>query len=237
VILYCNCSYSDIVPETVRKAVRAALAGAGGDVVAVPDLCRLSAEKDVRLNELAAMSGLRVVACYPRAVRWLFCAGGAPLNEDAAFFNMREQPVEELHAITGTPSTGNQNALAGIEKDGEWVPWFPVVDYDRCEDCKQCIEFCIFGVYSMSPEGRITVTSPRNCKNNCPACARICPAAAIIFPKCPDVPINGAEPVEVKETVGTGPVPLTEGDELDELLEKRRKRAAAFRAARTGQPK
>ena len=33
---------------------------------------------------------------------------------------------------------------------------------------------------------------PANCKTNCPACARICPEAAIMFPKLEEAPINGA---------------------------------------------
>ncbi len=32
-------------------------------------------------------------------------------------------------------------------------------------------------------EGKVIVTNPKGCKNNCPACARICPHTAIIFPK------------------------------------------------------
>ena len=37
------------------------------------------------------------------------------------------------------------------------------------------------------------MANPQSCKNNCPACARICPEAAIIFPKVGESPINGAE--------------------------------------------
>ena len=39
---------------------------------------------------------------------------------------------------------------------------------------------------------KVRVANPRACKNNCPACARVCPQLAIIFPKCKDSPINGA---------------------------------------------
>ncbi len=38
----------------------------------------------------------------------------------------------------------------------------------------------------------MVVAHPESCKNNCPACARICPETAIIFPKVGESPINGA---------------------------------------------
>jgi NAD-dependent dihydropyrimidine dehydrogenase PreA subunit len=68
-----------------------------------------------------------------------------------------------------------------------------VLDYARCTSCGQCFEFCLFGVYTKTSEGKVLVAHPESCKNNCPACARICPEAAIIFPKVGESPINGAE--------------------------------------------
>ncbi|HEX8311367.1 MAG TPA: ferredoxin family protein, partial [Chthoniobacteraceae bacterium] len=32
---------------------------------------------------------------------------------------------------------------------GQWKPWFPVIDYDRCTNCMQCLSFCLFGVYGV----------------------------------------------------------------------------------------
>jgi NAD-dependent dihydropyrimidine dehydrogenase PreA subunit len=75
----------------------------------------------------------------------------------------------------------------------DWPAWFPVLDRQRCTDCKQCLNFCLFDVYAVDDAGRVQVRNPANCKNECPACARVCPQAAIIFPKYPDAPINGAE--------------------------------------------
>lgn len=78
-------------------------------------------------------------------------------------------------------------------KPGLWPPWFPAIDYDRCTNCLQCLSFCLFGVYGVDAQGRIRVERSQNCKNNCPACARVCPEAAIIFPKYKAAPINGGE--------------------------------------------
>lgn len=74
---------------------------------------------------------------------------------------------------------------------GGWKPWFPVIDYDRCTNCMQCLSFCLFGVYGADTEGHIQVQSQDNCKTNCPACSRVCPEAAIMFPKYKAGPING----------------------------------------------
>ncbi len=76
-------------------------------------------------------------------------------------------------------------------QQGGWKPWFPVIDYDRCTNCMQCLSFCLFGVYGADREGHIQVQNQDNCKTNCPACSRVCPEAAIMFPKYKAGPING----------------------------------------------
>ncbi len=82
-------------------------------------------------------------------------------------------------------------AETGAAKHGEWKPWFPVIDYDRCTNCMQCLSFCLFGVYGVDGDKRIQVQNNDNCKTNCPACSRVCPEAAIMFPKYKAGPING----------------------------------------------
>ena len=79
----------------------------------------------------------------------------------------------------------------GAAKHGEWKPWFPVIDYDRCTNCMQCLSFCLFGVYGVDEQQRIQAQNHDNCKTNCPACSRVCPEAAIMFPKYKAGPING----------------------------------------------
>lgn len=74
---------------------------------------------------------------------------------------------------------------------GAWKPWFPVIDYDRCTNCMQCLSFCLFGVYGVDAAKQIQVQNNDNCKTNCPACSRVCPEAAIMFPKYKAGPING----------------------------------------------
>ncbi|MGC8743459.1 MAG: hypothetical protein ACP5T0_06240 [Verrucomicrobiia bacterium] len=81
--------------------------------------------------------------------------------------------------------------LKSNQQQARWYPWFPVVDFERCTNCMQCLSFCLFGVFGTDEEGNLRILSPENCKTNCPACARVCPEGAIIFPKHQSDSING----------------------------------------------
>ena len=196
-LVYCHCAYWPALPADAKKAVRAGMAGLGVAVEAVPDLCELAARKDPSLRRWAETPGLRIVACHPRAVRWLFAYAGAPLAADVAICNMRldsaEAILERLHlAPRELTGGGGRKQDFPAKQQGEWVPWFPVIDYGRCQGCRQCAEFCLFGVYGIEG-GTVRVTQPDHCKTGCPACARVCPHSAIIFPKFKDGPISGGE--------------------------------------------
>jgi NAD-dependent dihydropyrimidine dehydrogenase PreA subunit len=70
--------------------------------------------------------------------------------------------------------------------------WYPVIDYNRCTNCLECIDFCLFGVYGIDHKERILVENQDNCKRGCPACSRVCPVNAIIFPEHKTPAIAGA---------------------------------------------
>lgn len=101
-----------------------------------------------------------------------------------------------------------------------------MIDRERCTSCRQCLEFCLFGVYGFE-DGRVEVRQPRNCKPHCPACARICPHAAIIFPKHNEAPIDGAPIVDEEAEKARARRDLHEllGTDLDAALAERRRRA------------
>ena len=82
---------------------------------------------------------------------------------------------------------------SGSYKNEGWKPWFPVIDYERCTNCMQCLSFCLFDVYGVDSEQVIQVQNEAKCKTNCPACSRVCPEVAILFPKYGQGPINGAD--------------------------------------------
>ena len=98
-ILYCHCAYAQVVPKTVKEDVLRRLTESGLAFDAVADLCELSARGDPALRQLAGDGDLRIAACYPRAVRWLFSAGGSPLpGEGVEILNMR---VDDAETVTG----------------------------------------------------------------------------------------------------------------------------------------
>ncbi|GBD35164.1 hypothetical protein HRbin36_00269 [bacterium HR36] len=70
--------------------------------------------------------------------------------------------------------------------------WYPVIDYSRCTNCLECLNFCLFGVYSVTADGLIYVNHQDECRKGCPACSRVCPEHAIIFPEYKSPAIAGA---------------------------------------------
>jgi Pyruvate/2-oxoacid:ferredoxin oxidoreductase delta subunit len=201
-VLYCHCANAKVIPAATKTAVLEGLNEAHVEFEAVPDLCEMAARGDTRLRELASAPGLTVAACYPRAVKWLFASAGAQLPEATTkVWNMRVETPEAV--VDGVLNSGvRRNALADVPVPGPeaqlaptsgWKPWFPVIDYSRCTNCMQCLSFCLFDVYGVSADQKIQVQNQSNCKTECPACSRVCPEVAIMFPKYRHGPINGDE--------------------------------------------
>jgi len=71
--------------------------------------------------------------------------------------------------------------------------WYPVIDYSRCTNCMECLDFCLFGVYDVDLFDRIKVENQDQCKKGCPACSRVCPEQAIMFPEYKSPAIAGAD--------------------------------------------
>ena len=202
-IIFCQCKYAQVLPEPVKTAALKALTESGQTFELVDDLCELSARRDATMARIASSGAVKIAACFPRAVKWLFHAAGTPLREDQAeVVNLRSLSAEQAQTAVLNPAIspnippGNSVREDGPKpalksEVGSWKPWFPVIDYDRCTNCMQCLSFCLFGVYGVDDEKRIQVQNQDNCKTNCPACSRVCPEAAIMFPKYKAGPING----------------------------------------------
>ena len=98
-ILYCHCQYAKVVPPEVKAAVLRKLADSGVAFEAVADLCEMSARRDPSLQRLAQGGSVKIAACFPRAVKWLFHAANADLPLDAAeVLNMRVDSAEKIVA-------------------------------------------------------------------------------------------------------------------------------------------
>ncbi len=108
-ILYCHCQYARVLPDEVKRTVLRKLCESGQPFEAVSDLCEMSARHDPTLARLAASGPVKIAACFPRAVKWLFAAADAPLTmEDTEVVNLRTLTAEDacsaLFSATVTPN-------------------------------------------------------------------------------------------------------------------------------------
>jgi NAD-dependent dihydropyrimidine dehydrogenase PreA subunit len=220
-IIVCQCGFADAVPQEVKTAVKDGLSARRG-VWAVMDLCGLAARKDPRLLEAAANPRLAVIACHPRAVRWLLRWAGVETADAIRFWNLRTQDAATILAGLGAAGDDACDSVWETQKPDAWTPWFPVLDFDRCVGCRQCLDFCLFGVYSPGGDNAVQVTKPAGCKTGCPACARVCPHAAIMFPKYAQSPINGDEVTEANWTTCQAMPGEMSPEHLKEMLALRR---------------
>lgn len=112
-ILFCNCTYAQVVPKEVKEAVLRQLCESGVAFDAVADLCEMSARQDPALQRLTEGGSVKIAACFPRAVKWLFAAAKAPLSADATeVLNMRTLTAAEVSAAL-LASTLTPNLPAG----------------------------------------------------------------------------------------------------------------------------
>ncbi len=105
--------------------------------------------------------------------------------------------IVQLGLSVRAPEPAVPAALAAFTPEQLLAPagrrWYPVIDYDRCTNCLECLDFCLFGVYGVDALERILVESQDNCKKGCPACSRVCPQSAIMFPEYKSPAIAGAD--------------------------------------------
>ncbi|MCH1410340.1 MAG: ferredoxin family protein, partial [Verrucomicrobiales bacterium] len=95
---------------------------------------------------------------------------------------------------------------------------------------------CLFDVYGVDEDKQIQVQNNDNCKTNCPACSRVCPEVAIMFPKYGTGPING-EPVKQadveRESMKVDITSLLGGDIYSSLRTRSEKAKSRFSKERS----
>ena len=112
-VLYCHCAYSNVIAPQDKKEVLRRLCEEDVAFDAVPDLCEMSARKDPALARLAGEEGdIRIAACYPRAVRWLFSNAGVEFPaERVEVLNMRKQGAEQvIEGLLAEPQAAKADA-------------------------------------------------------------------------------------------------------------------------------
>ena len=147
------------------------------------EIKRIQSENDVQVMQLGGMNGAATAEQRARFEN--------PTNDTALAAD-----GNGLASPNGSPrAEANGDATVKRVEDQSDRRWYPVIDYSRCTNCMECIDFCLFGVYGVDTIETILVEQPDNCRKGCPACSRVCPENAIIFPQHKTPAIAGADEV------------------------------------------
>jgi len=117
-----------------------------------------------------------------------------PTVELNGWINGNPKPEQMERYLANDPPAPSPSAPTIIDEDAA-RRWYPVIDLSRCTNCLECIDFCLFGVYGIDTQETILVEQPDNCRQGCPACSRVCPENAIIFPQHKTPTIAGSADV------------------------------------------
>lgn len=76
----------------------------------------------------------------------------------------------------------NDSTFMGVPR--EKIDWSPRIDYDKCNYCMECVEFCPHKVFEVreNEEQKLIVKNPNNCVVFCRACSKTCGLDALNFP-------------------------------------------------------
>ena len=176
----------------------------GASVLSVPHLYDVPHRGDVA-RRLSAIDGPIVVVSwiFERAARWVLARHGVATERQLRCIDLKDQPDpnrvadrvrEQIREQICEQGPGDPAAGLSVERLEESTKrrWYPVIDFDRCTNCMECVDFCLFGVYGIDQRESILVEQPDNCRKGCPACSRVCPENAIMFPQHKAPAIAGA---------------------------------------------
>jgi NAD-dependent dihydropyrimidine dehydrogenase PreA subunit len=171
---------SDDAAARAREDRLVALSAGAARVLVVPHLYHLPETSSIWAR-LAALDGpvLAATWLHPRPAEWLLRRHGVGASGLTVLSLLADDCFAALRALLG--EAGGAGTVEELS-EAATPRWYPVVDRDRCRECGHCRQFCLFGVYAAGPDGQLVVANPDRCKPGCPACSRVCPEGAILFP-------------------------------------------------------
>lgn len=76
----------------------------------------------------------------------------------------------------------SEDTFMGVSRDT--IDWKPTIDYDKCNYCMECFDFCPHRVFEKREDDaiKLVVANPLNCVVFCRACSKTCGLDALAFP-------------------------------------------------------
>jgi NAD-dependent dihydropyrimidine dehydrogenase PreA subunit len=187
----------DAMQNELQEAIVERCGALGVPCLTIPPLERI-AEACEFWSTLAENLENPILACWlhPRPAVWLLQRHGIAIDE-SQIFNLNgffdstsaSEMIFEKHGVAAKKSAeasaqSPKTFALKIEKLTAKTRerWYPIIDGSRCVNCGHCLQFCLFGVYELDEADQVRVRRPDQCKTGCPACSRICPHGAIMFP-------------------------------------------------------
>ncbi|MGE5610767.1 MAG: ATP-binding protein [Bacillota bacterium] len=191
IVILAKHAIDDAQAIALEQAVTERFRDAGFKVVVVPHLYHVPEPSPLwkRLENQAAGPMVLLSWLHPRPAEWLLRRHDLCTDRLIAF-NLKTFVTAEACFAAVQRALADADIAFGAPTPGQVVSldeptsqrWYPVVDGSRCVNCQHCLQFCLFGVYALNEAGAVRVQNPDQCKPGCPACSRICPHGAIVFP-------------------------------------------------------
>lgn len=167
----------------------------GFQVVLAPSLYHIP-EKSSLWEQLSGLGRISAVwsTMHPRPAKWLLHRHGLQAETYRFDVYASVQACFEAMALGPAESAGRIDLVhADGDSRAPKARWYPIVDKELCNNCGQCLQFCLFSVYTHDEAQHVIASNPDSCKTGCPACSRVCPKGAIMFPLYSQDPaISGA---------------------------------------------
>lgn len=157
----------------------------------IEEVRRIAAEMSVQTVGIDLMGWIKGNPKAEQLDRYLHATDGNGKAAPVADSGPEPLDLDPASSITPEPLSTNLTSATRIDEPTA-RRWYPVIDYSRCTNCLECLDFCLFGVYGISTAEAILVEQPDNCRKGCPACSRVCPENAIIFPQHKSPAIAGS---------------------------------------------